>query len=120
MRFLRALAFLIAAAAIPVQAPAAPQPFGTFWTDGKASVEIIPCTPNLDDAGHCLGIALRHDGKLERLGEGYIVVDLVWRNLGGAAGPDVVVRGHSGGSAGHSDILAIDLSHGLTVRKLSL
>jgi hypothetical protein len=62
---------------------------------------------------------MRHAGKLELVGEGYASVDLIWQRRAGAAGPDLVVRGNSGGSAGDADIFALDFAHG-TVRKLNL
>jgi hypothetical protein len=96
-----------------------PQPLGTLWTDGKASVEVLPCEPHANYDVHCRGFGLRRDGKLDRVGEGYMSVDLVWKRRSGAAGPDLVVRGNSGGSAGDADIFALDLARG-TVRKLSL
>jgi hypothetical protein len=119
MRFLRTFLPLVAGA-FATAAQAGPQPLGTLWSDGKSSIEIVPCTPSMDWDRWCRGISLRHNGKLERLGEGYILVDLLWRNAGDVNGPDAVVRGNSGGSAGDSEIFAVDVSHGLATRKLAM
>jgi hypothetical protein len=119
MRPLRTLILLVTAGFAASAATAQAQPPGTLWTDGKVSVEVVPCGPHGDYDASCRGIGLRHAGKLHPIGEGYMSVDLVWQRGQGAAGPDLVVRGNSGGSAGIADIFALDLAHGI-VRKLNL
>lgn len=119
MRLLRTVGILFAASFAASAATAQPQPPGTLSTDGKANLEVIPCEHPVDDSAYCRGIGLRRDGKLDHVAEGYASADLLWQRGPGAAGPDFVVRGNSGGSAGYADLFALDLSRGV-VGKLSL
>jgi hypothetical protein len=70
--------------------------------------------------GACLEVDVRAADKVIRLGDGYIVVQVIWTRPAGAEGPDVLVRGDWGGSDGDADLYAVRLSPKPVIEKLSL
>ena len=120
MHILRLLACLCLAAAIPSAVPATPQQTGPLLTRGGAVVAVARCGPGLEFADSCRAIDVIRGGKVDRLGEGYSKVTLLWRRESGANGPDLLVRGDWGGSGGVTDLYAISLEPVLAVRKLSM
>jgi hypothetical protein len=119
VRLLPTVLVLLAAAAQPAGARTLPQPLGPLWTNGAAALEVTACTPSPDHDGYWRGIALRRRGRLERIGEGYLTVDLLWTRKRGGSGPALFVRGSNGGSGGDGDLFAIDPARRIGVQKLS-
>lgn len=119
MRLQRFIPLLVLAAAASGRADAAPQPTGTLWSNGRASLDVTACSPSPEHDLYCRAIALRHDGREERIGEGYVAVDLLWKGRRGADGPDLMVRGLGGGSGGRGDLFALDTARARVLRKLS-
>jgi hypothetical protein len=110
---------LLAAAAQPAGGRTLPQPLGPLWTNGAAAIEVTACTPSPEHDAYCRGIALRRGSRLERVGEGYLTVELLWTRTHAGSGPALFVRGLSGGSGGDGDLFAIDPASRTGVRKLS-
>jgi len=115
MRFLSTLLLLAA----PAPALAQLQPTGPIWEKGHASIQVTACPGNIDHDDFCRGIELRKDGRVQRLGAGYLTVKLLWASRRGSPGPDALVFGDDGGSGGDGDLFAVTLVPKLTVHKLS-
>ena len=118
MRLFPTVFLLLAAAAQPAGARTLPQPLGPLWTNGPAALEVTACTPSPENDRYCRGIALRRGSRLERIGEGYLTVDLLWTRKRAGSGPALFVRGSSGGSGGNGDLFAIDPASPTGVQKL--
>lgn len=116
----RILSFLLLAGAATGVAPARHQPTGPIWSASGAVVAVVPCGWNAESDEHCRAVEVRRGGKVERAGEGYMTVTRLWRCGPGESGPDLLLRGDSGGSGGLADLIAITVSPGLEVRRINM
>ena len=103
-----------------VSAPAGafPQPPGLIWASGRDAILAVPCPPGGDTDETCRAIAMRRGSHSRLLGSGYAAVSVLWHRGSGPAGPDVLVRGDSGGSGGLADLFAVTFAPNLVVRRL--
>lgn len=105
--------------AVSVATLAGAQPLGQIWTNGRGSVVVTTCPPGGDTNDTCRAVEVRRGPVIDKLGGGYIEVNVLWTRPPGASGPDLLIFGDDGGSGGDGDLFAVTLTPAFGVRKFS-
>ena len=103
----------------PLIAPA--PPFGSvIWEKGRQRVVVVACASEAEpdpSLGPCFDLRLEGPGSVITTRGGYVAVGVIWKNPGGAPGPDVILRGDPGSSDGCVDTFVARFEPRLVVER---
>jgi hypothetical protein len=97
-------------------------PGKNIWRSGRNSVWEVPCVDHPDADDTSVTVEARTGGRARRSHGCYpspSFVSVIWTGEPGLGGPDVMLLGQSGGSAGCGDVVAITFDEIPTLRALA-